>query len=313
MLFHALKEIDVETLQWDQYDAIILASGFEARSVFILQKIPLIHRSKCIVLGFDDATNFLSRKINDGIYEDAGIKPFVSHTPLDYDELLKTALYRASRDVTGRPIKVFVDYSVMTRVWYAYILTWMKYSGDVSSADVDFAYAHGSYEGRFEDLQIKQTNTISGFEGVSAGSRRTIALYGLGYDRFATLTVHDIIQPDSFFCYIADDPDDDRPAQHVAKENAEIIDLSGTPPILLSLNNLLDVVSELSKIISEAPEVDEIIAVPMGPKTHVLGTLLAGQHLPRLTCMHPLGYRANPVQVQAQGRISCWRVEYRPE
>lgn len=308
---HDIAELDVGVLDWSLYDIIILASGFEARSIHVLGIIPAAQHPKCIVLGFKDSPEHLSRRANDEAYALVNLIPFVGDSVLDYEGFLKDALYRASRAIVDRPMRIFVDYSAMTRIWYASILTWIKYSGDSNAVNIDFAYAHGIYEGVFENLQIKEPNTIPGFEGVSAGSRRTIALYGLGYDRFATLTVHDLIQPDSFICYIAHDPLNAGPAAYVSKENAEIIDLSGKAAILLPLDNLAKVVEELTKVINQAPEIDEVIAVPMGPKTHVLATLLAGQKLPRLICMHPMGHRDNPVQVRAQGRISCWRVVYR--
>jgi len=311
MIVRTLAEIDVSAINWDSYDVIILASGFEARSIHIFKSIPAEQYHRCVVLGFKDAPALLNRESNDAVFAAAGITPFVNDDPREYENFLKSLFYDLVRDIGERPFRVFIDYSVMTRIWYAYILTWFKYSGAVLAADVDFAYSHGSYQGKFENLQLMETSIVPGFEGVSAGCRRTVAIYGLGYDRFATLTVHDIVQPDKFVCFVAHDPADEATAQRVLTENSEIIEASGRSAILLPLDNLKMVVDELAKEIGAAAETDEIIAVPMGPKTHVLGTLLAGHFSPRLTCWHPLGRRITPVQVDAQGRISCWRVEYR--
>jgi hypothetical protein len=311
MIVRTLSEIDVSEIEWHSYDVIILASGFEARSIHIFSIIPAAQHQRCIVLGFRDAPTLLSRESNDAVFTAAGITPFVNDDPREYENFLRESFYTLAQGIGERPLRVFVDYSVMTRIWYAYILTWLKYSGSVFAADVDFAYSHGSYQGRFENLQLMETSIVPGFEGVSAGCRRTVAVYGLGYDRFATLTVHDIVQPDKFFCFVAHDPSDEATAQRVLTENSEIIEASGRSAILLPLDNLKMVVDELGKLIGDAAETDEIIAVPMGPKTHVLGTLLAGHFSPRLTCWHPLGRRITPVQVDAQGRISCWRIEYR--
>lgn len=311
MKLAALSNFDLLKTNWEDYDAIFLASGFEARSTFVFKSVPDTVLTCCVVLGFNHDLDVHSRKENDAIYSARGITPFVAETPIEYEEKIKATLFESAKKVAGRPLRIFVDYSVMTRAWYAVILTWLRYSGDVVAAELDLVYSHGKYLAKFSALQIKEANLIPGFEGVSAGSRRTVAFYGLGYDKYATLTVHDIIQPDSFICYVASEGQDDLNSQYVIRENSEIIELSGQPPLLVSLSNLDSIVKSLTAEIVAVPDIDEVIAVPMGPKTHVLATLLVAQTVPRLTCMHPLGFREKPVQVEADGALSCWKATFK--
>lgn len=308
---NAIDEVDFNNLKWVEYDIIFLASGFEARSTYMFQKIPETAHQNCVVLGFHPKKNILSRSDNDNRFEECNIRYAIHSRPEQYEEFIKINLERVAQQAGNRTLRIFIDYSVMTRVWYAYILTWLRYADATQSADVDFAYAHGTYEGEFSSFQIDETRALAGFEGAMAGTRRTVALYGLGYDKYATLAVHEIIQPDSFLCYMAEDDENDGPAKFVAKENSQIIELSGHPPLVLPLSDLGVIVEKLKKLVDDVSESDEVMAVAMGPKTHILGTLLVGHQRERLTCIHSVGERNTPVQVIPAGRVSCWRIRYR--
>lgn len=311
MKLSSLTRLIFEKIKWEEYDLIFLASGFEDRSTFIFQSIPDEAINHCVVLGFNSDRSRLSRSQNDSIFMARSLVPFVSNNLQDYEELIKKSLLSAACSVSDRPLRVFIDYSVMTRSWYSYLLTWIRYSADSVVANVDYAYANGKYEGEFEPLHIDEITAIPGFEGGCAGARRTVAFFGLGYDKYATLAVNELIEPDNVICYLARELPNDARAQRVLCENTELINLSGTPPVFLPLGNIKESFRILHENFSQVPEGDEIIAIPMGPKTHVLATLMVAQFLQRVTCLHARGSRQTPIQVTATGEVSAWRGEYR--
>lgn len=311
MKLSSLTRLDFERIAWEEYDLIFLASGFEERSCFTLSYIPDSAIRKCVVLGFEDDRNTLSRPRNDTLFGSRQLTPFVSANPQDYEEHIKQSLLFAARSVTQRPLRLFIDYSVMTRSWYGFLLTWLKYSADSVATEVDFVYAYGKYESEFGPLHIDEISAIPGFEGGCAGARRTVAFFGLGYDRYATLAVNELIEPDHVTCYVARESLDDARSQRVLNQNKELIDLSGTLPIYLPLGNIQECFRILHENFSQVPEEDEVIAIPMGPKPHVLATLMVSQFVQRVTCLHAKGSRATPVQVVASGDVSAWRGEYR--
>jgi len=307
MKLRMLKEIN--GVDWDSYDVIFLASGFEERSIFVLQQMPASVVDRCVVLGFADDREKLNRQQNDLEFFRRGLTPFLADSISAYEERIRQGLTGVMR-VGGAPLKVFVDYSVMTRAWYGYLLTWLRYSEDISAAVVDWAYAHGNYLGEFEPLRIEEVTAIQGFEGGCASARRTVAFFGLGYDRYATLAVHELIEPDSVVCYVARESEDDPRCAHVLKQNKEILEMSGVAPVFVPLGNLREAFRILHEQFTQVPEEDEVLAVPMGPKSHVLATLMVGQFVPKVTCMHARGSRSKPVPVSATGELSCWRTEY---
>lgn len=312
MKLKSLDRLAFRGLAWDEYDLILLASGFERRSVHILQSVPDSVLPRVVVLGFNGDVDKLSRAENDRDFLDRNLKPAILSSEIAYEELLKRSLFAASdASHSARPARILVDYSVMTRAWYGYILTWLRYSEGASQVDADFVYAHGDYEGDFEPLHIQSVLAIPGFEGVCAGARSTAAVYGLGFDRYAMLALHEQIEPDSLVCFLAQESPHDARTERAITENADIIRMSNVEPLRIPLSDLAEIYRILFEAMSTIDADSEIVAVPMGPKPHVLGTLLVAQAIPRVTCLHAKGYRHKPVQVSATGEVSAWRLSYR--
>jgi hypothetical protein len=138
-----------------------------------------------------------------------------------------------------------------------------------------------------------------------------VAAFGLGFDRYAMLALYEQIEPDSLMCFVAQDSIDDPKASRAIKDNREIIGLSGRDPIRLPLGHLGEIYRGLYECFSTIDAGSEIVAVPMGPKPHVLGMLLVAQAIPKITCLHAAGYRNTPVQVKSSGKVSVWRLCYR--
>jgi|GEM_PF-7075424 len=309
MEIQLIKQVEFQNIDWNSYDVIFLSCGFEARSTHVFQSIPNECHEKCVILGFHPEKEILSRFNNRDIYNNFNLKSLIFSDPGGYDAAIKDKLELFSNN--NNSIKIFVDYSAMTRLWYGYLITWLRYSGSVNSAIIDFCYVSGEYIGDFSNFQIKETIPLSGFEGATAGTRRTVALYGLGYDQYATLAVHEMIEPDSFICFMAANENDDDGLSIVSRENRQIIELSGRSPIILPFYNIENIVDSLIQVIDGLRDNDEIMVVPMGPKTHVLASLLASHKRDRLTCIHTVGERLQPVQVNARNNISCCRIEYK--
>jgi len=307
--FQSLNLLDVD---FNEYDLVLMASGFEERARFILSQIGSVPASRLVVFGFDNDRDKLSRLSNDAEFRRYGAEPLVFSDAEDYEKVLRSELLRASqRAGASRAVRIFVDYSVMTRAWYGYILTWLKYSSNRGSVDVDFAYAHGKYSGEFQPLRIREISAIPGFEGACVSTRSTVAAFGLGFDRYALLAVYEQIEPDSLFCFLAQERLSDEGAGQAVARNQEIISISGVPPVMVPLGDLEETYRILHEEFSRQDGSSEIVAVPMGPKPHVLTCLLLAQAIPRVTCLHAKGYRSEPVQVEATGTVSLWRLSYR--
>jgi hypothetical protein len=310
MKLKAITQLAIESVNWTEYDLIILASGFEARGTHLIKIVPKVVYSKCIVLGFFDDKKKLSRETNDKEYEKRGFSIIEFPSGGGYELFLKNTLEERVLKKVSVKFRVLVDYSVMTRDWYGYILTWMAHSRMATAAEVDFVYALGSYEGNFEPMHIRSIDSIVGFEGICAGPRSTAAFFGLGYDGNATLAVNELIEPDEITCLISDYGDLDHAESKVEQSNKEIIRLSAKPALRIPLAHIQEIFRALHGVFSAVPSDYQTIAVPMGPKPHVLATMLVALLLPKVTVLHAKGSRCNPVEVRATGELSVARCSF---
>ena len=245
MRFTSLTDLAVESCR-DRYDLAIFASGFEARATALAEQLGNEVARDIVVLGFRTQRGILSRQRNDAFYSSViGVSPVIPEANQD-DLVIFEALERVCEATTG-PIRILVDYSVMTRSWYAAALNWLRLSSRTSTVTVDFVYAQGSYQGSHDPLQITDISAIDGFEGVVSGKRNTSALFCLGFDKYATLAVHERIEPEEFTCFIVTNGRDFPVLPDISGQNASLIAMSGQSEVVLPLAS----VSEQFRVICE--------------------------------------------------------------
>jgi hypothetical protein len=285
----------------------IFASGFEKRSTYVASQFIQKTTRKIVVLGFAVELDVLSRPENDVFFRNHLNIGVTTCAGVDEDKFLFGLLDETAELNQGVPLRLLVDYSVMTRAWYGAILTWARFTTKAQTVEIDFVYASGRYLGEFGPLAISDIISLPGFEGTSGGFRRTTAIFGLGYDKYATLAIYDRLEPDSIYCCIAQHSLDDEGSKKALKENAVLVE-SAVKVIALPLMDVQSSFSLLGDQILGLERSTHIVMVPMGPKTHVLVTLLVALRMPWITCLHARGTRTTPVQVEADGKVGVARV-----
>jgi hypothetical protein len=309
----SIAPISLPTAQFPIYDAAFFASGFEARSTHLAQLTEEARTQVKYVLGFPEAFDVHSRELNDEFFKSKfSIAPLILDRS-SADRSIFDLLQLAERQCAASDgvLRILVDYSVMTRAWYGAILSWARYGAAVAKeVHLDFFYSHGRYEGDFFPLRIAQIYSISGFEGLSVGTRTTTALFGLGFDKYATMAVYDRIEPEDVICFVSQQGPDDPHAARVLEQNREIISSSGRAAVPLPLAAVSTIHRIFAAHVQSIGRDKEVVIVPMGPKPHVLAALLVSQTMPWVTSLHVMGRRDKPVQVQATGHVSGTRIVY---
>lgn len=311
MRFNTVETLNHINSDENYYTLGIFASGFEERATFVARQTEKKSLENCLILGFSGSSETLSRKENDFYFTtEFGTKITLLQDQAHDSDIFKI-LDKASEKCHDAIFRVLVDYSVMTRTWYAAILTWARFATDFSGIEIDFVYAAGTYLSDFDPLSISEIECLPGFEGVSGGFRSTTAIFGLGYDRYATLAVYDRLEPDAIYCCIARKSADDPSAVKVLSENEVVVE-AASKVISLPLTNVSEAFRILCDHVIGLERDSHIVVVPMGPKSHVLVTLLVALRLPWLTCLHARGQRTRPVQVVATGVLSISKVSFVP-
>lgn len=312
MKFESVEQIDEIEKSKDYYSLALFASGFESRSIDIPTRAGNAIASKNIVLGFSHGKTILSRPANDKYFKETFGTEVTTPPSNDNEHFLFKILDNIASVNKESPLRLLVDYSVMTRAWYGAILTWARFSTHRYPIEIDFVYSHGKYLSEFDPLSISEIVSLPGFEGVSGGYRKTAAIFGLGYDKYATLAVYDRLEPDSVYCCVATQSESDQSVTKALRDNSEILEAS-KETFSLPLGNISTAFRLLCEQINRIErQKNHIVIVPMGPKPHILVSLLVALRMPWITCLHAMGVRATPVQVEALGPISISRVIFSP-
>lgn len=293
----------------NSYALGLFATNHEHRAVYIRQQCRGDEFERMVV--FVPPSDSLSSRANlEYLSGVAGCEIFHVDGLTD-DERIFSLLEEVSASNLGTVLRIFIDYSSMSRLWYGAILNWARFSEREKDIEIDFAYASGKYLDKFGPLPISELESLPYFEGVSGGFRKTTALFGLGYDKYATLAVYDRIEPDVLYCCVACLTPNDASSFKARAENHEIVEAASSI-LELPLMNVASTFRLLCDLISSIERDSQIVVVPMGPKSHVLATLLVALRMPWITCLHAKGTRPEPPQVDAVGPISVARVYFEP-
>jgi len=311
MRLHRVTDCELNSALSEHYDLAILASGYEERSTFIPKLLKKSRSAKHVVLGFKEVLSGDDRSANDRYFADHWTGTFTT-TSSDDDRPVYTALnalLQGTRGVT----RILVDYSSMSRLWYAAILNWVRYACQTDTAIVDLLYAVGDHREHASPLVITDVSAIPGCEGGSGFQSQSIGVFGLGFDGSAALCVLDRLEPDKVFAYLADPAAHDDYPQRALTENDELVKKHSGFTLPLPLNSVERTFRSLAELILPHLDRDEITFVPMGPKPHVLAAILLAMRFQNISCLRVSGRREPPEQVGTTGQVVGTRVEFKRE
>lgn len=267
------RELTVKELLGEHIDLVIAASGYERRATFVAKKIRSLKSEKRIALGFMDRP-VLNRHKNDESFSKMGYEliPAEGHS----DEVIRKVLREYLREVGKNSVKVVLDYSSMTRVWYAGAIEFLRgFDSSVSEVDVYFAYTPSV----FARAQLPGPNMymgpIQGFCGLSLPDKGTALLIGLGYEQQRALGLVEYVEPAETFLLFANPALDHRFVKEVERNNAEVLGAVKESNILTyPLGDLGTTASILTSLCLSLSENYRVILAPLGPKPFTLLCLL---------------------------------------
>lgn len=116
MKLQSIDQAPQSTLGELQFDVVIAASGYESRAPYVSQSSNISGAGHRLTFGFRDRVK-LARLSNDKKFKRLGFKAVGAdgHT----GEIIKEEVENAIRRTPGERATVLVDYSCMTKIWYA--------------------------------------------------------------------------------------------------------------------------------------------------------------------------------------------------
>lgn len=308
MNIYRVNDASFDEVAGAQYDAIFVASGYEQRCTCVSKRLNPKHFRNVAILAFNALTDSPERIEHDGYLQ--------SRWGTEQRELSaedESPLYDLLRDLSARGghlTKILVDYSSMSRLWYAAILNWARYASGSKELTIDFAYAIGVYEENGPPMIIQDMLAVPGCEGGALRLEKSVAIFGLGFNGWASLCVLERLEADLVYAFLASPAADDRYPAQVLEKNQDFLEETKTHEKVLKfpLRSVEGSYRYLSELIAPHRGEDIITLVPMGPKPHVLASILVSMRFPEVSCLRISAKRERPENVAPTGEIMVTRV-----
>lgn len=206
-------------------------------------------------------------------------------------------LFSSIANALQRRLRVFVDYSSMSRAVYGMALLKALRECKAYVEEVVFAYVPGSvYTGVHGSRAIEGVRALLGTEGISAAEGDCAFILGLGYDGIVAESIVDMYQASHVSVFYADPGVHPSSAERARAANASLIEraeLVGSASIFTALETLR-VIEQMRDWYAGL----DVLLIPMGPKPLVLASLLAVFADPSIGFRLPQTGFLAPVDVQ---------------
>lgn len=311
MISVQVLDIDFDSVCEKRYDVSLFASGYESRCIHIPGLIDPCIVANPLVFGFTEESHSGKRDENDKYFLDRwNRKPI----PLSSDDEkpIYERLHKHTQSL-DRPIHILIDYSSMSRLWYTAVLNWARFATSGKDVIIDFVYTMGKYKKEKHPMVIREMVSIPGCEGRAFRLRESVALFGLGFHGLAALCVLDQLEVDTVYAFLASPGSTKEYVAKTRKINKALINDHKTKPLLeLPLASIETCYRYLAETIAPHRPDGEITLVPMGPKPHVLASILVAMRFQEVACLRVSGV-PDPLDVKPTGEIVATRVTVRRE
>ena len=313
MSIHQVTDCSFSDLAQVGYDVGVFASGYEARCTFVPKQLEEGNLASRVVIGFEDLADTEARKVHDDYFRTQWkVEPEIAKAGNDFViQSLLNAL--VAKGATTK--RILVDCSSMSRLWYSGILNWARYGNSKSETTIDFVYALGKYEDEDLPMIIEDMVSIPGCEGGALQSQQSLAIFGLGFNGWASLSVLERLEADDVFAFIASPGASSDYPERVRTLNKDFLEEPRVKQHVLELplRSVETSYRFLSELVTPHRFRDSVTLVPMGPKPHILASILVSMRFPEVSCMRVSATRARPEKVEPNGEVVAVRVVVRKD
>ena len=267
-----------------QYDLAFFALGYETRCTAVVHALLTKWKRKTlkkIVISFDDKSkNFeVNKKCYDSFSSDFNYMSFSADDDQDIYQLLRQETQELNK------VSILIDYSSMSRIWYTAIINWAKLLSAEKEIIIDFIYNLGDYKTNDNPMVIQGISPVPGCEGSAPRQSESVAIFGLGFHGYTALCVLDQLEPDVVYALLAYPAGSDAYEKKSFDDNSDLLS-KAQKQIKLPLHSVENTYRYLSEIVaSELARHREVTLIPMGPKTHILSSILVALSFPEVTCL----------------------------
>jgi hypothetical protein len=312
MKLAATQQMPEAELATKQFDIFIAASGYEQRGVHCIRTFAVDRIPKRTAFGFSDRITS-QRQDNDREFERAGIPVLVADG--DSGEVLRQWLASAFSEFNSNPTRILVDYSSMTRTWYAAIIESILTSETNHQIECVFSYSVSEFTAPRYRSSNASVGPIPHFCSLGAPDKPSALMIGLGYEEERALGLVEYLDP-AYTCAFYTDPAIDQRFRDAVLANNEAF-LTKLPRERLYPYPVADLQRTgdmLNSVCRALLEDYRVILAPLGMKPFSLLCLLLATKLPEADVWRvTAGTKTAPVDRRAAGPVLALQAMFDPE
>jgi len=310
MKIHNIQDASLEGMGDLHFELAIFALGYETRCTEIARVINHGNIDKKLVLAFGEFVDTESRSRNQALFEAIGGVHIEYGSASDGDFIIQV-LRDYLRNLTSNRIRIFVDYSSMSKCWYSAIVSFLKFFDRFSKVEVYFCYQPGVHVGDAAPKVVNNISMLPGFEGRLTGRAKSVGIFVLGFEAMAVFAAHERLEPDEVYAVYAKPGAIEGYDRVALEKNREF--LTAYKPTVLSMplrsvGGAYQIFSDL--VVGAIGRSSEIGAAALGPKPHCLALLLVAARFPELGVLQVGGAIREPIDVTPSGRPVVTCVEF---
>jgi len=303
-----VSEVEESDLMTEPVDLFLVSSGYEERASYSASRLSQLVARRKVALAFTDRKHELCRLDNDRELSRLGFELIEASGASGAAAV--NAIAAAAQESSEGGCRVLVDYSCMTRVWYAAIVTYLWQHVD-KHLIVDFIYAPSEFSRPSPARPNKYVEALEGFSGLSSPERPTALVIGLGYESDRALGLVNYVEPAVTVAFLSDPALDERFVEATVEANRPLLrSLSEEHIVRYPLGSLRATAALLESCCLGLLKDHRIILAPLGPKPFgLLSMLLASTHIGIEVWRVSAGEKDNIKSRKALGKILCAEVE----
>jgi hypothetical protein len=295
-----IKDID--------FEVGIFASGYESRATFVAREIGLDRILHTLVLGFNEFEDNTVRKDNDLFYKEHNTNIVLISSAEEkriYNELI--SIFTKLDDIEY--IRVLVDYTSMSRLWYSGILNFLRFQPK-KNIQIYLTYSIGKYEKKkLLDYTYSEISSLPSHEGSLSANVRTLLVLGVGYSPYLVKAVIEDIEPNSTLGIVASSSDPKYLPNNMDEIRA-ILDGDINDWVQCPIQDLEYIFRTYAEIVSNNLHERDILFLSLGPKIFTVASILVSQRFEYVTCLYLKQPRNPPIDIQPIGQIVCTQILY---
>jgi len=279
MDFVRLEQVSPGKLESIHFDMFIAVSGYELRCTYLMNNYSINAEQK-IAFGFTEKTSELYRSENNELIRESGFS--IVNCSGDESDTIVNCIKDAFKSLDKNTLNVLIDYSCMTKVWYANIINYfLQEEETLKKVNCFFSYTTASFDPPKKIKPVKNVYSVFTQNKVFHPEKPTALVIGLGIEKIKAKALQKKINPDHTILMYADPSADKNYVKTLFDKNGDIITKVGARNLVnYPLNDIKESYEILTSLCLDLRLKYNIILAPLGPKVHSLICLLVSAQYP---------------------------------